>query len=76
MNLRRSPREITPAYAKLGNFDLPVDEIRIIPAIKKMTETFAGISENSPDPVRLDYYGYQIRKSEEQLDPIRKNTLI
>jgi hypothetical protein len=67
MNLRRS---------QLRNFDLSVDEIRIIRAIKKMTETFAGISENSPDPLRLDFYGYQIRKLQEQLDHIRKNTLI
>jgi hypothetical protein len=45
-------------------------------AIQEMTDAFVRISENSPDPARLDFYGYEIKKLEEQLDDIRENTLI
>ena len=64
------------ASAKLRNFDLSVEEIRIMRAIKEMTDAFERISENNPDPARLDFYGYEIKKLEEQLDDIRENTLI
>ena len=62
--------------AKLRNFDLSVEEIRIVKAIKEMSAAFQKISENNPDPSRLDFYGHEIRKLEEQLDEIRENTLI
>ena len=62
--------------SKLRNFDLSVEEIRIMKAIKEMTDAFQRISESNPDPVRLDFYGYEIKKLEEQLDDIRENTLI
>jgi uncharacterized protein Yka (UPF0111/DUF47 family) len=62
--------------SKLRNFDLSVEEIRVMKAIKEMTEAFQRISESNPDPSRLDFYGYEIKKLEEQLDDIRENTLI
>ena len=62
--------------SKLRNFDLSVEEIRIMKAIKEMTDAFQRISESNPDPARLDFYGYEIKKLEEQLDDIRENTLI
>jgi len=62
--------------AKLRNFDLSVEEIRIVKAIKEMSAAFQKISESNPDPSRLDFYGHEIRKLEEQLDEIRENTLI
>ncbi|MCP4334486.1 MAG: hypothetical protein GY785_17660 [Gammaproteobacteria bacterium] len=45
-------------------------------AIKEMTHAFQRISESNPDPSRLDFYGHEIKKLEEQLDDIRENTLI
>jgi hypothetical protein len=69
-------REPTPLSTKLRNFDLTVEEIRIQRAIKEMTDAFERISANNPDPARLDFYGYEIKKLEEQLDDIRDNTLI
>jgi hypothetical protein len=45
-------------------------------AIKDMTDAFERISQNNPDPARLDYYSYEIKKLEEQLDDIREHTLI
>jgi len=76
MKVIPSTREATPTGAKLRNFDLSVEEIRIMRAIKEMTDAFERISVNSPDPARLDFYGYEIKKLEEQLDDIRENTLI
>lgn len=76
MKAIRATRESTPANAKLRNFDLSVEEIRIMRALKEMTDAFERISENSPDPARLDFYSHEIRKLEEQLDEIRENTLI
>ena len=69
-------KETPTAASKLRNFDLTVEEIRIVRAIKEMTDAFERISENNPDPARLDFYGHEIKKLEEQLDDIRENTLI
>jgi uncharacterized protein Yka (UPF0111/DUF47 family) len=76
MKALQATREPTSTSAKLRNFDLSVEEIRIVRAIKEMTDAFERISANNPDPARLDFYGYEIKKLEEQLDDIRENTLI
>ena len=76
MKVIQATKEPTPTNVKLRNFDLSVEEIRIMRAIKEMTDAFERISENNPDPARLDFYGYEIKKLEEQLDDIRENTLI
>jgi hypothetical protein len=76
MKVVRATREASPKGSNLRNFDLSVEEIRITRAIKQMTNAFDRISQNSPDPARLDFYGYEIKKLEEQLDDIRENTLI
>ncbi len=71
-----SNTKASSASAKLRNFDLSVEEIRIMKAIKEMAEAFERISVSNPDPSRLDFYGYEIKKLEEKLDDIRENTLI
>jgi uncharacterized protein Yka (UPF0111/DUF47 family) len=76
MKAIQTTREPIPLRTKLRNFDLSVEEIRIERAIKEMTDAFERISENNPDPARLDFYGHEIKKLEEQLDDIRENTLI
>jgi uncharacterized protein Yka (UPF0111/DUF47 family) len=76
MKAIQTTREPIPLSTKLRNFDLSVEEIRIERAIKEMTDAFHRISENNPDPARLDFYGHEIKKLEEQLDDIRENTLI
>ena len=76
MKVLQATIEPTSTSAKLRNFDLSVEEIRIVRAIKEMTDAFERISANSPDPARLDFYSHEIRKLEEQLDDIRDNTLI
>ena len=76
MKVLQATRATPSNSEKLRNFDLSVEEIRIVRAIKEMTDAFERISLNSPDPARLDFYGYEIKKLEEQLDDIRENTLI
>ena len=76
MKAIQTTKEPIPLSAKLRNFDLSVEEIRIERAIREMTNAFERISANNPDPARLDFYGYEIKKLEEQLDDIRENTLI
>jgi uncharacterized protein Yka (UPF0111/DUF47 family) len=76
MKIVSAVKETRSASSKLRNFDLTVEEIRIERAIKEMTDAFERISENNPDPARLDFYGHEIKKLEEQLDDIRENTLI
>ena len=46
-------KETRSTSSKLRNFDLSVEEIRIVRAIKEMTDAFERISENNPDPARL-----------------------
>jgi hypothetical protein len=76
MKLIPTTKETPSVSSKLRNFDLTVEEIRIMRAIQEMTEAFERISENGPDPARLDFYGHEIIKLKEQLDDIRDNTLI
>ncbi len=76
MKVVQATKEALSKTSKLRNFDLTVEEIRITRAIKEMTDAFDRISQNNPDPARLDFYGYEIKKLEEQLDDIRENTLI
>ena len=76
MKLIPRTKETPSERPKLRNFDLTVEEIRITRAIREMTEAFERISENGPDPARLDFYGHEIKKLKEHLDDIRDNTLI
>ena len=76
MKVVRATKEAAPVKTRLRNFDLSVEEIKITRALKDMTDAFHKIAQNNPDPARLDYYSYEIRKLEEQLDDIRENTLI
>jgi len=76
MKVTSSNTNASSTSSKLRNFDLSVEEIRIVKAIKEMTEAFQRIAESNPDRSRLDFYGYEIKKLEEQLDEIRENTLI
>ena len=61
---------------KLRNFDLTVEEIKIIKAIKEMTQSLEDIERNNTQPERLAFFRNEIKKLEDQLEEIRENTLI
>ena len=75
MKILQATRETTPSKVKLRNFDLSVEEIRIMRAIKEMTDAFERISENTPDPARLDFYGYEIKKNSKNSSTTSAKTL-
>ena len=61
---------------KLRNFDLSVEEIKIIKVIKERTQSLEDIEGNNTQPERLVFFRNEINKLEDQLEEIRENTLI
>lgn len=60
----------------LRNFGLSVEEIKIIKAIRELTQSLQDIEHRDNQPGRPDYFRHEISKLELQLDEIRENTLI
>ena len=73
-----------PAQAKvppktggnLRNFDLTVDEIKVVKTIENMTRMVQSIEQMEPDSPRVRIIRANIRTLEERLDELRDNTLI
>ena len=61
---------------KLRNFDLTVDEIRLMKSIDEMTESVKKIERLDPNSPRAQIIRKEIQKLEEQLEDLRDNTLI
>ncbi|MBT8437330.1 MAG: hypothetical protein KJP11_08160, partial [Gammaproteobacteria bacterium] len=62
--------------AKLRNFDLTVEEIRILKAIEDLTTALENIEHKHNRPERLEYFRCAIRQLEDKLEDVRENTLI
>lgn len=60
----------------LRNFDLTVEEIRVMRAIGELTTALDNIQLKDPLSPRTVYFHAQILKLEEKLEQIRENTLI
>jgi hypothetical protein len=60
----------------LRNFDLTVDEIKLMKTINNMTTMVERIEQMEPRSVRVRVIRANIRKLQEQLDDLRDNTLI
>ena len=61
---------------KLRNFDLTVDEIKIVRMIDALIENLEKLTFNDPLSPRAEFFRQEIDKLEEKLDQIRDNTLI
>ncbi|MFT5219875.1 MAG: hypothetical protein ACI9LO_002252 [Planctomycetota bacterium] len=61
---------------KLRNFDLTVEEIRLVKAIKELTESLENITFSDPSSPRSAFFRAEIESLEEKLEDIRDNTLI
>ena len=61
---------------KLRNFDLTVDEIKIVRMIDALIENLERLTFNDPLSPRAEFFRQEIDKLEEKLDEIRDNTLI
>ena len=60
----------------LRNFDLTVDEIRVVRIIKELTQGLENLKFNDPLSPRADFFRLEIDKLGEKLEEIRDNTLI
>ena len=59
----------------LRNFDLTVEEIRVMRAIKELSRTLEKLESDEPTSSRIKFLRSEIDKLEERLDDIRDNTL-
>jgi len=76
MKISSSGNDAAARGRKLRNFDLSVEEIRLLKAIRDMTHTLEDIERKNPSPERLEYFRCEIRQLKDQLDEVRENTLI
>jgi 5-methylcytosine-specific restriction endonuclease McrBC GTP-binding regulatory subunit McrB len=76
MKLSKAGNETPTARAKLRNFDLTVEEIRILKVLEEMTRALEDIETQNIRPIRQEYFRSEIRRLEDQLEEIRENTLI
>jgi hypothetical protein len=76
MNISKSEADSQKRTAKLRNFDLTVEEIRILKAIEDLTLALENIEQKSNRPERLEYFRCAIRQLEDKLEEVRENTLI
>ena len=60
----------------LKNFDLSVDEIKIVRMMNELSEGLAKLVFKDPLSPRADFFRKEIEKLEEKLDDIRDQTLI
>ena len=76
MKVAKSIDDAPKGNAKLRNFDLSVEEIRVLKAIRDMTQALEDVARKSAYPERLDFFRSEIRQLEDQLEDIRENTLL
>ena len=76
MKVLKSDNDSQKEEGKLRNFDLSVEEIRTVKAIKEMTRSLEDFDTRDIPPERLIFIRNEIKKLEEQLEEIRENTLI
>lgn len=62
--------------SNLRNFDLTVDEIKIVRTIEHMSNMVQNIERMEPDSPRVKIIRANIRNLEDRLDELRDNTLI
>ncbi len=61
---------------KLRNFDLTVEEIKIVRMIKDLIKNLERLSFDDPHSPRAEFFRKEIDTLEEKLEEIRENTLI
>ena len=76
MSVSKSDNDSQKARSNLRNFDLTVEEIRILKAIKDLTLSLENIERKDNRPERLEYFRCAIRQLEDKLEEVRENTLI
>ncbi len=60
----------------LRNFNLSVEEIRIVRMMKELTEGLEKLTFDEPLSPRAEFFRKEIERLEERLEELRDNTLI
>jgi uncharacterized protein Yka (UPF0111/DUF47 family) len=76
MSTSKTDKETQTVSGRLRNFDLSVDEIRLVKTINEMTSSVKKIEQMDPGSSRAKFIRQEIKKLEDQLDDLRDNTLI
>lgn len=76
MNMSKTDKDAPSAASRLRNFDLSVDEIRLVKTINEMTNSVKKIEQMDPNSSRAKFIRLEIKKLEDQLEDLRDNTLI
>jgi len=74
--MSKSDRETQTVSERLRNFDLSVDEIRLVKTINEMTSSVKKIEQKDANSPRAKFIRLEIKKLEDELDDLRDNTLI
>ena len=61
---------------KLRNFDLSVEEIKIVRMMKELIEGLEKLTFDDPLSPRAEFFRKEIDRLEEKLEEIRDNTLL
>ncbi len=76
MKVSKSIDDTPRGNGKLRNFDLSVEEIKVLKAIRDMTQALEDVKTRKTYPERLEFFRSEIRQLEDQLEEIRENTLL
>lgn len=76
MNQPATAKSLHKVGSNLRNFDLTVDEIKIVRTIENMRNMVQSIERMEPDSPRVKIIRTNIRNLEDRLDELRDNTLI
>lgn len=76
MNTPKTSSDLDRPTGNLRNFDLTVDEIRLMRTIDSMSKMVKNIEQLEPTSPRVQNIHTSIRKLQDQLDNLRDNTLI
>ena len=60
----------------LKNFNLTLDEIKIVKMIKQLIEALENLEFNDPNSPRAKFFRDEIEALEKNLEEVRDNTLI
>ncbi|MCP4490872.1 MAG: hypothetical protein GY820_26690 [Gammaproteobacteria bacterium] len=61
---------------KLRNFNLTLDEIKVMKMIKELVEGLENLEFHDPLSPRAEFFRNEIEQLEQKLEKIRDNTLI
>ena len=76
MKVSKSIDDTPRGNGKLRNFDLSVEEIKVLKAIRDMTQALEDVKTTKTYPERVEFFRSEIRQLEDQLEEIRENTLL